>query len=288
MKNGELGRVYSDGEIIFKEGEEGDRMYVVQSGKVKITKKTTLGDFTIATLESGEIFGEMALFDRLSRSATVTALGDVRVLSINKKKLFSTITMDPTLVFKILETMSQRIRRLSENFVKLKKNKLDVLDVYIDVDEICNFILEEAKNITAADNGSVMLLDDEEKSLSIKAAFGSESDQKIRLTVGDGIAGDVLRTGMAELINNVSMDSRFIPGGIHIKSLLCVPLKYENHVFGAINMSTISEKFFTFDDLKLLHSLAIYASIAVQNAKSFSNLKNATDAVLRHVSMLDM
>lgn len=42
MKEGELGRVYSDGEIIFKEGETGHVMYVIQSGKVKITKKNTL------------------------------------------------------------------------------------------------------------------------------------------------------------------------------------------------------------------------------------------------------
>src|SRR4030042_2569267 len=225
MKDDELGRVYAEGEIIFKEGEEADRMYVVQSGKVKITKKTASGDLTIATLESGEFFGEMALFDRLPRSATAKALDDARVLSIDKKKLFSTISKDPTLVFKILESMSRRIRRLNEEFMQLKKDKLDVLHLYLDVDAICDFILEEAKKMIHADNGSVMLLDDKDKTLSIKAAFGSLSDHKIRLTVGEGVAGDVLKTGKAELINNVLLDLRFKPWGNHITTLFWFPLK---------------------------------------------------------------
>jgi len=288
MKEGELGRVYSDGEIIFKEGETGNVMYVLQSGKVKITKKTASENITLAILESGEIFGEMALFDRLPRSATATALGNTRVLHIDKKKLFSTISRDPTLVFKVIETMSQRIRRLDEELTKVKKKKIDILHLSIDVDELCNLILEEARNVIASDNGSIMLFDDNRKLLSIKAAFGAESEPKTKLTIGKGIAGDVLKTGRAELVNNVTMDPRFIPGAMNVKSVLCVPLRYKGHNFGVINMSNSSEKLFTIDHLKLLHSLATYASFAMQNARNFSNLKIATDEVIRHATMLDM
>lgn len=288
MKDSELGRVYSDDEIICKEGEKGEVMYVIQSGKVKITKKTPSGDHKIATLEKGEIFGEMALFDRLPRSATATASGNARVLSIDKKKLFSTINRDPTLAFNLLKTMSQRTRRLNEDLTKLKKNKFDILHLYTDVDETCNIILEEAKNIITADNGSLMLLDDKEKSLSIKAAFGVESGTKMKFTLGEGIAGDIMRTGKAELVNNVSMDSRFIPGTIHIKSMLCVPVRCKSQNFGVINLSNSAEKLFVLEDLKLLHSLAIYAAIAILNAKNFAELNTATDEVLRHATMLDM
>lgn len=288
MKEGELGRVYSDGEIIFKEGETGHVMYVIQSGKVKITKKTPSEDIPLAILESGEIFGEMALFDRLPRSATATALGNARVLHIDKKKLFSTISRDPTLVFNVIETMSQRIRRLDEELTKVKKKKIDILHLSIDVDELCNLILEEARNVIASDNGSIMLFDGDRKLLSIKAAFGAESEPKTKLTIGKGIAGDVLKTGRAELVNNVTMDPRFIPGAMNVKSVLCVPLRYKGHNFGVINMSNSSKKLFTIDHLKLLHSLATYASFAIQNAKNFSNLKIATDEVIMHATMLDM
>jgi CRP-like cAMP-binding protein len=288
MKEGELGRVYSNGEIIFREGEQGDRMYVIQSGMVKVTKETPVGEIFISTLGSGEIFGEMALFSRSTRSATVTALGNARVLGIDKKKLFSTISMAPTLVLKILESLSQRLRTIEEEFAKLKKSKLDLLHVYTDTDETCDLILEEARNIISAENGSVMILDDERKTLSIRAAFGSESEPKVKLSMGNGIAGNVLKTGRAELIDKVLMDARFVKGAKCIESLICVPLKYKDRIFGVINMSNSSKKLFTLDDLKLLHTLSITASMAVQNAINFSHLKFATDEVVRHATMLEM
>lgn len=288
MKEGELGRVYSDGEIIFKEGDIGESMYVIQDGTIHIIKKAASGEVIIATLKSGEVFGEMALFDRLPRSASARASGEARVLSIDKKKLFSSINRDPTLVFKLLDSMSQRIRKIDEELMKLKKSNLDILQTLIDVDETCNFILEEIKHLIPADNGSIMLLAEKEPSLFIKAAFGTEYNPKVRLGAGEGIAGDVLRTGKAELINDAPKDPRFKSGAAHIRSLLCVPLKWESHILGVINMSRSSEKLFTLDDLKLLHSVAVHASIAIENAKNYSRIKIITDEVLRHATLLDM
>ena len=288
MKEGELGKVYASGETIFNEGSTGEVMYVIQSGKVKITKKTESGEMTIATLGEGEIFGEMAVFDRMPRSATAIALGDARVLSVDKKKLFTTINRDPTLVFKMLESMSQRIRKLDGELAKLKKEHTEMSRICVDVDETSTLILKEAKHVIPADNGSLMLIDNEGKSLVIAAAFGEEADPKVILSVGEGIAGDVLRTGRAELVNNVSLDSRFIPGGSPITSLLCAPLRCRNYNFGVINMSNHSEKPFTLDDLKMLDALALYASIAIQNAKNFSHLSDAASEVLRHATMLHM
>lgn len=69
MKDSELGNLYSNGEIICTEGEKGNAMYVIKSGKVRITKNTPAGNVKIATLNKGEIFGEMALFDKLPRAA---------------------------------------------------------------------------------------------------------------------------------------------------------------------------------------------------------------------------
>jgi len=121
MITGELGRVYRDGEVIFREGERGTAMYVIQFGTVEITKAAPSGQVTIARLEKGEIFGEMALFDREPRSATAVASGEVRALTVDKKKFFSTISRDPTLAFKILQSLSQRLRRLDDEVAALKK-----------------------------------------------------------------------------------------------------------------------------------------------------------------------
>lgn len=287
MKEGELGRVYHDGEVIFKEGEKGEVMYVIQSGKVRITRDGASGSLTLGILESGEIFGEMALFDRLPRSATAVASGDARILSVDRKKLFPTISRDPTLLFKILETMSGRIRRLDDEIGKLKKHGSDLAIVCANVEKTCRMILEEARHIIAADNCSIMLLDEKERYLSVKAAFGQESDAKMRLKLGEGIAGDALKTGRAELIDDVLTDSRFLPGKMDISSMLCVPIGCEGRNFGVINMSNTSQKHFTANDLTLLRTLAVSASIAIQNELNFFSLKDATDDLLKHATLLD-
>jgi CRP-like cAMP-binding protein len=119
----ELGRLYDDNEVIVREGDVGEEMFVIQTGKVKITKNVSDGEMTLAVLESGEIFGEMALFDKKPRSANAVAAGQARVLSIDKRKLFKTINRDPTLVFKILTTMSSRVRKLTDEVMELRNRK---------------------------------------------------------------------------------------------------------------------------------------------------------------------
>lgn len=288
MSEGELGRLYADGEIIFKEGDKGDAMYVIQSGKVKLTKNIASKEIVLAEIGHGEILGEMALFDRLPRSATAAASGEARILSVDKKKLFASISRDPTLVFKILESMSRRIRGLNENLAGLRKQEAMTLKLGLDMDATCRLILDEAKHLIPSERGSVMLVDEKDKSLSIKAAFGTEAGDKLKLTVGEGIAGDVIKSGKAELINNVSQDSRYVPGKVEISSMLCVPLRSPERTFGVINMSNGSERLFTLEDLKLLRSFAVYASLAIQNAWNLSSLKDAASEVLRHATLLDM
>jgi len=281
MKDSELGKAFSDGDVIFREGEKGEMMYVIQAGNVKITKNTKSGEVTLATLTSGDIFGEMALFDRMPRSATAVASGDATILSIDKKKLFTTISRDPTMVFKVLETMSQRIRILDEELSRLKKTKEHLLQSCCDVEETCKMILQEAKNTISAENGSVMLCDDD-NTLSIKAAFGSKSTQFMKLKVGEGIAGDVLSTGRSEMLNNVSADGRYKKGSTKIISMLCAPLKCDNTAFGVINLSNTSERLFILEDLRMLNSLVVYASLAVKNALNYAQLRVAADDVLKH------
>jgi CRP-like cAMP-binding protein len=284
-EGGELGKIYSDNEVICREGEKGEVMYVIQSGKVRITKKVGPGEQNVATLQSGEIFGEMALFDKLPRSATVSAIGEARILSIDKNKLFTTISRDPTLVFKIIESMSRRIRVLNDSLVSLNKKQARISNNGSTIDTIYDLILTEVQAVIEADNGSIMILD-ENNVLAIKAAFGYEATEKMKFSKGDGIAGEVLRTGRLELVNHVSMDTRFISGPTPIESLLCAPLRFKEKCFGVINISNKAEKPFTLRDLKLLHSLSIYASIAIESARSFSEFQAMTKEALRQVALL--
>jgi len=120
MKAGELGRVYKDGVIIVRQGDVGECMYVIQSGQVEVRKETHGIERKLAMLGEGGIFGEMALLDKEVRSATVRALGEARILTVDKRTFIRWMSEDPTVAFRVVEMMSKRIRELSEELVKLK------------------------------------------------------------------------------------------------------------------------------------------------------------------------
>jgi putative methionine-R-sulfoxide reductase with GAF domain len=287
MGSDELGIDFRDGETIFREGDPGECMYVIQKGSVNIVKDTPDGDVHIATLAEGEIFGEMALFERLPRSATAMASGDTHLLTVDKKKFFTSISRDPTLAFKILEAMSARTRRINTEYSRVRNEKFDFLKVALDLGQICTLVLKEAKQVVDADNGSVMLIDKDGETLKIVAAFGTEQAEKIQLKVGDGIAGTVLESGQAQMINNVSVNPHFKPGGTKLTSIVCVPLIVGERRLGVLNLSTSSEKIFNMHDLKLIQVLASYSTLAINSALNFEELKEAMEALTKIVNKLN-
>ena len=113
-RRGELGKVYADGEVIIAEGDVGDCMYVIQSGRVEAVTGSGVDEHRVAVLEGGDFFGEMALFDKEVRSATVRAMGEARVLTIDKRALLKRISEDPLMAMNLLKTMSQRVRSLND------------------------------------------------------------------------------------------------------------------------------------------------------------------------------
>ena len=113
MVMGVLGKIYSDGEVIIHQGDTGECFYVVQSGRVEVIQTSEHGQQHLAYLESGDSFGEMAIFEKVVRSATIRAVGEARVLKVDKKTLFRRIQEDPLLAVNLLKSMSHRIRDLS-------------------------------------------------------------------------------------------------------------------------------------------------------------------------------
>ncbi len=126
MENeGLLGTTYKDGDIIVEEGAESRVMYVVQSGNVKVVKKSGDSEVVLAVLNEGDMFGEMSLLDAKPRSATVKALGDARVLAIDHEMFLKRVRVDPALALRVLRQMGHRIRtldtKLSTGLDKLDK-----------------------------------------------------------------------------------------------------------------------------------------------------------------------
>ena len=119
-KMGELGKIYNSGEIIVRQGDVGECMYFIQSGKVEVIRESDGKEVKLAELGHGEFFGEMALFEKGVRSATVRPLGEVRVLSVDKRLFLRKIHEDPALAFRIMQKMSRRIRDLDKELGNLR------------------------------------------------------------------------------------------------------------------------------------------------------------------------
>jgi CRP/FNR family transcriptional regulator len=120
MESGRLGKVYKDQEIIVKQGDPGDTMYVIQAGWVEVIRETEAGQVLLALRGEGEFFGEMAIFEGAVRSATVRAHGEARVLTIDKKNFLRRLHEDPSLGFHLSQAMSARIRELSAEVTRLR------------------------------------------------------------------------------------------------------------------------------------------------------------------------
>jgi CRP/FNR family transcriptional regulator len=120
MSKGVLGKLYRDGEVLVRQGEVGDQMFVIQEGEAEILIVEDGEETRIRVAGEGEVIGEMAVFEHEVRSATVRALGDVRALTLDKRNFLRQIAEDPSIAFHIMQTMSHRIRELSNQLAELK------------------------------------------------------------------------------------------------------------------------------------------------------------------------
>jgi CRP-like cAMP-binding protein len=117
-----LGKKYQEGDIIFRQGDSGDCMYVIQAGEVEAVAESDGSEMRLRTMGPNDFFGEMALFEKEVRSATIRATRPTRVLTIDKKNFLGGIHEDPSLAFRIVQTMSHRIRDLTDRLAKYEES----------------------------------------------------------------------------------------------------------------------------------------------------------------------
>ena len=109
MRQTSLGRLYQDGDIIFRKGDLGDCMYLVQKGAVEVILDES-DDHVPNVIRSGEFFGEMSLFSGEPRTATIRCRGESRIMTIDERAFMRRMREDPILAFRILERSCDRMR----------------------------------------------------------------------------------------------------------------------------------------------------------------------------------
>lgn len=109
---------FNFGEVIIREGERDDRLYILISGRVNVFKSYgTKKEKRLRTLEPPAYFGEMALIDDLVRSATVVAMRDTQTLCLDKLNLDREIERSPIIAKKLLQMLNRRLLALEKTLV---------------------------------------------------------------------------------------------------------------------------------------------------------------------------
>ncbi len=122
-------RTIGVGETVFREGDMGDSMFIIKSGKALVTVDTGGDPLVVATLEDGDFFGEMALLSRRPRTATVTALGELMVMEIPRDGLKSLVERHPDIPRSLADYFNERAQDSKQKLEQEKSTPSGVDDL---------------------------------------------------------------------------------------------------------------------------------------------------------------
>lgn len=158
--------------------------------------------------------------------------------------------------------------------ISVMYNITEKLAASLDPKEVAQLVIEEIRKLIKADNISVMILNNDSNMCEILAASGREFSPKLPIEPGKGIAGSILLSGKAEIINDVNSDPRYIGGAMKISSLICAPLKIKDRVIGTVNLSSFQPVNYKAEDMKILSAVTLQAAAAIENARLYDRLKD--------------
>jgi len=112
---------YAPGATICREGEEGDEMYIIQKGKVRVSKVFAEKVHLVSVLEKGDFFGETAIVNRTRRTATVTAVDAVELLVFDREGLQNMIARNARIALSIIDKLCRRLQSAHQQIQHLVK-----------------------------------------------------------------------------------------------------------------------------------------------------------------------
>jgi Nif-specific regulatory protein len=151
-------------------------------------------------------------------------------------------------------------------------------------EELIRIILESILRLFAAEACSIALIDEQPRQLSFAFTLGGAKVAELQLPVGQGIIGWVAETGQGVVCNDVTRDPRFYgtidrKTGFKTRAVLCVPLKYQDRLIGAIQvLNPASPQGFSQGDLEALIVFGGLITLAIQRTKAFAAIRNAKAA----------
>jgi CRP-like cAMP-binding protein len=271
-------RDYADGQTVFGEGDPGDSMYFIIKGCVRIEKRaqaSTAVHKTLAVLECGDYFGEMALLDQKPRSASAVAVGGATVLRLSKAA-FDKIRMESSaagmsVLFAMIRTSSERIRRLSTHVVVYDEVGKAIGEAR-DLQALLDVILQQLTSAARADWGLLVLRSQFSERLELRAQANLSLTPKQREGIenAQGFLAVVLLDPRDRLVANFDEQEPFkscVRLGFETVSLLISPITLETQVLGLIVLGGQDSEQFDLNTLNLVRGVARQTAHAILNAR---------------------
>jgi CRP/FNR family cyclic AMP-dependent transcriptional regulator len=269
---------YADGQPIFSEGDPGDSMYFIASGCVRIEKRAQAGSAvhkTLAVLEAGDYFGEMALLDQKPRSAAAVASGGVRLLRLSKAAFdqmrAESSAAGMSVLFAMIRTSSERIRRLSTQVVVYDEVGKAIGESR-DLQSLLDVILQQLSTATLADWSLLVLRSQFSDRLEVRGQTNLtlSATQLEAVATAQGLLGPVLRTPADQIVANLDEQEPFKSCarlGFETASLLLVPITLEDQLLGLIVLGGNERDQFDLNALNLVRGVARQAAQAILTAR---------------------
>jgi len=271
-------RDYADGQAIFTEGDSGDSMYFIVRGCVRIEKRTGTtgsGCKTLAVLEAGDYFGEMALLDQKPRSAAAVALGAARILRLSKAAFDQLQRQDGTaglsVLFAMIRTSSERIRRLSTQLVVYDEVGKAIGEAQ-DLQTLLDVVLRQLAVATLADWGLLLLSSQFSEGLELRSQYNLDltPSQRDAVVQGHGCVGLAAQDLQDRLVPDFEAEDSFKACarlGFETPSLLLSPITVEGRLLGVLLLGGVERYHFDLNALNLARGVARQAAQAILNAR---------------------
>jgi len=212
--------------------------------------------------------------------------------------IFDTALKDDEI--QVVDAFCQQASLVHENALLQRERQDLAQDVFVlldiakavgsamDSEELFSIILDKSTQFLQSEQGSIMLLDEEQRVLTVKAMKGLNKKivELLKIRPGEGISGRVLSTGSPIVVADIEADSRIGQDSrprYKTKSFISIPLKMDGRTIGVLNVADkLTGEVYSEDDLQLLTSIGTYASIAIERSKFYQQTEE-----LKRISITD-
>ncbi|TEU19982.1 MAG: GAF domain-containing protein [Anaerolineales bacterium] len=292
---GRTGEVMVKGSHQLKIGEEGIVGWVASSGEFLLSNDVSKEPHFLPHPALPDTKAELAI--PLPLGERILGILDVqseRVNAFEESDLFVLQSLADQVAIAIenarLYTMTDQAlaKRLEELAIMQEIDRQ--LNATLDYDRVMDFTLDCAIQMTGADGGIISIVDQEQRAMLFLATQGhpleDESFRRQSWPLNQGIVGRVVRTRQPVLVSDVTQDPDYVSAISETRSQLTVPILREGRVMGVISVEGSKLAAFDGDDLIFMTRLADHAAIAIENARLYSDLKQANEAKSEFVSIV--